>query len=67
MMVVNVNLRMAGFFRFITSRTLRFARHPHVLQSGCTCNRFNARHGHDLAVGCAVSGFDGHVARISRW
>jgi Na+/H+ antiporter NhaD/arsenite permease-like protein len=31
MMVVNVNLRMAGFFRYITSRTLRLARQPRVL------------------------------------
>lgn len=31
MMVINVNLRMAGFFRYITSRTLRLARRPSVL------------------------------------
>jgi Na+/H+ antiporter NhaD/arsenite permease-like protein len=31
MMVVNVNLRMAGFFRFVGSRTLRLARSPRML------------------------------------
>lgn len=31
MMVVNVNLRMAGFFRFVTSRTLRLANNPRTL------------------------------------
>jgi Na+/H+ antiporter NhaD/arsenite permease-like protein len=31
MMVINVNLRMAGFFRFITSRTLRIAATPRIL------------------------------------
>jgi Na+/H+ antiporter NhaD/arsenite permease-like protein len=31
MMVVNINLRLAGFFRFVTSRTLRLARTPHML------------------------------------
>ncbi|MEQ8674829.1 MAG: anion transporter [Aggregatilineales bacterium] len=31
MMVVNVNLRMAGFFRFVGSRTLRLARSPKIL------------------------------------
>lgn len=31
MMVINVNLRLAGFFRFVTGRTLRIARTPHVL------------------------------------
>lgn len=31
MMVVNVNLRLAGFFRFVGSRTLRLARGPRVL------------------------------------
>ncbi len=31
MMVVNVNLRLAGFFRFVASRTLRMARSPRVL------------------------------------
>ncbi|MBZ0280369.1 MAG: anion transporter [Anaerolineae bacterium] len=31
MMVINVNLRMAGFFRFVTSRTLRLAKTPHAL------------------------------------
>jgi Na+/H+ antiporter NhaD/arsenite permease-like protein len=31
MMVINVNLRMAGFFRFVASRTLRLARTPRVL------------------------------------
>lgn len=31
MMVVNVNLRLAGFFRFVTSRTLTYARSPKML------------------------------------
>ncbi|MCS6834567.1 MAG: anion transporter [Anaerolineae bacterium] len=31
MMVINVNLRMAGFFRFVTNRTLRMARTPGAL------------------------------------
>jgi Na+/H+ antiporter NhaD/arsenite permease-like protein len=31
MMVVNVNLRLAGFFRFVTSHTLRFAKSPKML------------------------------------
>lgn len=31
MMVVNVNLRMAGFFRFVGSRALRMARGPRAL------------------------------------
>src|SRR5690606_32939623 len=31
MMVVNVNLRLAGFFRFVGSRTLRLARGPRLL------------------------------------
>lgn len=31
MMVINVNLRMAGFFRYVSSRTLRLARTPHAL------------------------------------
>jgi Na+/H+ antiporter NhaD/arsenite permease-like protein len=31
MMVLNVNLRIAGFFRFITNRTLRLARTPGAL------------------------------------
>lgn len=31
MMVINVNLRLAGFFRFVTSRTLRLARTPQAL------------------------------------
>lgn len=31
MMVINVNLRLAGFFRFITSRTLRLAKSPRAL------------------------------------
>lgn len=31
MMVVNVNLRLAGFFRFVASHTLRRARSPHTL------------------------------------
>lgn len=31
MMVLNVNLRMAGFFRFVTNRTLRLARTPGAL------------------------------------
>lgn len=31
MMVINVNLRLAGFFRFITSRTLRLAKSPQAL------------------------------------
>ena len=31
MMVINVNLRMAGFFRTITSRTLRLAKSPKTL------------------------------------
>src|SRR5689334_16606096 len=31
MMVVNVNLRLAGFFSFITSRTLRYAKSPKML------------------------------------
>jgi Na+/H+ antiporter NhaD/arsenite permease-like protein len=31
MMVVNVNLRLAGFFRFVASRTLRYARTPRML------------------------------------
>jgi Na+/H+ antiporter NhaD/arsenite permease-like protein len=31
MMVVNVNLRMAGFFRFVGSRALRLARGPRAL------------------------------------
>lgn len=31
MMVINVNLRMAGFFRFVTARTLRIAHSPRVL------------------------------------
>jgi Na+/H+ antiporter NhaD/arsenite permease-like protein len=31
MMVINTNLRLAGFFRAITSRTLRIARTPHAL------------------------------------
>lgn len=31
MMVINVNLRMAGFFRFVTSHTLRIARTPQML------------------------------------
>lgn len=31
MMVLNVNLRLAGFFRFIGSRTLRWARTPRAL------------------------------------
>jgi Na+/H+ antiporter NhaD/arsenite permease-like protein len=31
MMVINVNLRMAGFFRFVGNRTLRIARTPRVL------------------------------------
>ncbi len=31
MMIINVNLRMAGFFRFVGSRTLRIARTPRTL------------------------------------
>lgn len=31
MMVINVNLRLAGFFRFVGSRTLRLARSPRML------------------------------------
>src|SRR5690606_29584778 len=31
MMVINVHLRLAGFFRFVTSRTLRWARTPRML------------------------------------
>src|SRR5690606_18291279 len=31
MMVVNVNLKLAGFFRFVTSRSLRIARTPKML------------------------------------
>lgn len=31
MMVINVNLRMAGFFRFVTVRTLRIAHSPRML------------------------------------
>lgn len=31
MMVINVNLRLAGFFRFITSHTLRLAQSPRAL------------------------------------
>ncbi len=31
MMVINVHLRLAGFFRYVTSRTLRWARTPHML------------------------------------
>lgn len=31
MMVINVNLRLAGFFRFVTSRTLRLAKTPQAL------------------------------------
>lgn len=31
MMVLNVNLRLAGFFRFVGSRTLRWARTPRAL------------------------------------
>lgn len=31
MMVVNVNLRMAGFFRFVGSHTLRIAHTPRML------------------------------------
>src|SRR5215203_5833476 len=31
MMVINVNLRLAGFFRFVASRTLRYARTPRIL------------------------------------
>jgi Na+/H+ antiporter NhaD/arsenite permease-like protein len=31
MMVINVNLRMAGFFRFVTMHTLKLARSPRVL------------------------------------
>lgn len=31
MMVINVNLRMSGFFRFVANRTLRLARTPRVL------------------------------------
>lgn len=31
MMVVNVNLRMAGFFRFVATRTLRIAKTPQML------------------------------------
>lgn len=31
MMVININLRLAGFFRFVASQTLRRARSPRVL------------------------------------
>lgn len=31
MMVININLRMAGFFRFVTTHTLRIARTPRTL------------------------------------
>jgi Na+/H+ antiporter NhaD/arsenite permease-like protein len=31
MMVINVHLRLAGFFRFVTSRTLRLAHRPRTL------------------------------------
>lgn len=31
MMVINANLRLAGFFRVVAGRTLRFARSPHML------------------------------------
>ena len=31
MMVINVNLRLAGFFRFVANRTLRYARSPRML------------------------------------
>jgi Na+/H+ antiporter NhaD/arsenite permease-like protein len=31
MMVINTNLRLAGFFRAVTGRTLRIARTPHML------------------------------------
>ncbi len=31
MMVININLRLAGFFRAVTSRTLRLARTPQML------------------------------------
>jgi Na+/H+ antiporter NhaD/arsenite permease-like protein len=31
MMVININLRLSGFFRAVTSRTLRFARTPGTL------------------------------------